>query len=142
MTGRVISSWNWRIYRAADHLRSRLYHAPVWSIRLQPVQQCLEVRGGDGVGVTAIADVVEHQLHPATTMLLGCRYISFDGGDGRPLLGIGWSPCCIRVSGWDGLSKDLVIVHTGDATSTVPRSRSRRQTGLATATMTGESSPQ
>lgn len=81
MTGRAISGWNWRIYRAADHLCSRLFHASVWSVRLQPAQQCLEIRGSDGVGITVIADVVKHQLHPATTMLLGRRGIPFDSGD-------------------------------------------------------------
>ena len=52
-------------------------------------------------------------------MLLSRRYITFNGGNGCSLLGIGRSPYSIRVGGRDCLGKNLGIVHAGDATATV-----------------------
>ena len=52
-------------------------------------------------------------------MLLSRRYITFNGGNGRSLLGIGRSPCSMRVGGRDCLGKNLGIVHARDTTSTV-----------------------
>lgn len=52
-------------------------------------------------------------------MLLSRRYITFNSGNGRSLLGIGRSPCSIRIGGRDRLGKNLGIVHAGDTTSTV-----------------------
>src|SRR5205823_5744124 len=58
--------------RAAHHLLGRLdQDGSACSLPIQPGQKLFEMRRRDRVGVALQADVVEHELHPAATGVLG-----------------------------------------------------------------------
>ena len=58
-----------RLRRAAEHLLHRLDDDVVRCLSLQPVEEGIEVAGGDVVDVAGVADVVEDDRHPAAAVL-------------------------------------------------------------------------
>src|SRR5438270_13524964 len=63
---------------SGNDLVRRLHDGPEGHPGLEPVQERLEVRGRDRVGVASVADVVEDELHPSAAVLLRGGDVSLD----------------------------------------------------------------
>src|SRR6266496_4876759 len=96
---RVVSSRGHRwVDGTADDLGGRLdRHPAAGDLALQEVQQRGELGGRDRIGAALLAQVVEHQLHPAAAVGFRVGHVQLERRELRGLLGVGRRARGVRV---------------------------------------------